>query len=401
MNVAFLTGVKIDSLKQRGIYQDLLRKFTEEGHKVTIITPSERREGEKTEMVDFGDYRILKVRTLNLQKANLIEKGLATVAVEYQFVNAIKKYLTDQRFDLVLYTTPPITFVKAIKYLKKRDQALTYLLLKDIFPQNAVDMKMFSEKSFIYRFFRNKEKELYQISDAIGCMSKANVEYILKHNPEINAEKVENNPNSITPHQFEFNQDKIAELKEKYSIPEGKTVFAYGGNLGRPQGIDFLLETIIKSENLNVFFLIIGIGTEFNRMENWFRKHKPTNAALLKNLPKDDFDEILQACDVGLIFLDKKFTIPNFPSRLLSYLEMKLPVIAATDSNSDVGDVVENAGCGVKVIAGDIDTMIKTVEKYSDKVFLQTMKERCWKLLKDEYTVDYSYEIISNRLKHR
>ena len=50
-------------------------------------------------------------------------------------------------------------------------------------------------KSILYHYFRKKEKKLYQISDYIGCMSKANVEYILKHNPEIKQERVEVCPN--------------------------------------------------------------------------------------------------------------------------------------------------------------------------------------------------------------
>ena len=56
---------------------------------------------------------------------------------------------------------------------------------------------MFSKRSLIYRLFRKKEKDLYQISDFIGCMSPANVDYVLTHNPEIKADRVEICPNSI------------------------------------------------------------------------------------------------------------------------------------------------------------------------------------------------------------
>ena len=100
-------------------------------------------------------------------------------------VNDFFNYFADIKFDLILYSTPPITFYKAIEYVKKRDGAKTYLLLKDIFPQNAVDLGMMSKtglKGLIYKYFRKKEKKLYAISDKIGCMSQANVDYVLKHN---------------------------------------------------------------------------------------------------------------------------------------------------------------------------------------------------------------------------
>ena len=50
---------------------------------------------------------------------------------------------------------------------------------------------------------------------------------------------------------------------------------------------------------------------------------------------------LANSCDVGLIFLDKRFTIPNFPSRLLSYMQASMPVLAATDVNTDIGKVIE------------------------------------------------------------
>ncbi len=114
-------------------------------------------------------------------------------------------------------------------------------------------------------------------------------------------------------------------------------MFIYGGNLGRPQGVGFLLETIRLTKRSDVYFLIVGSGTELKKIKEWFKENKPKNATLISILPKIDYDKLLAACDVGLIFLNKNFTIPNYPSRLLSYLEMKMPVIAATDPNTDIG----------------------------------------------------------------
>ena len=52
-------------------------------------------------------------------------------------------------------------------------------------------------KGLLYMFFRAKEKKLYALSDYIGCMSPANVEYVLRQNPEISADRVEVAPNSL------------------------------------------------------------------------------------------------------------------------------------------------------------------------------------------------------------
>jgi len=388
--------VKINSFRDRGIYNDLLRKFYKEGHEVFAICPTERREKKKTNLKKEKEGTILNVRTFNLQKTNVIEKGIGTLAIEYQFLSAIKKNLADIKFDLIIYSTPPITFSRVIDFIKKRDDAYSYLLLKDIFPQNAVDMKLIKKDGMLHNFFLKKEKKLYDLSDTIGCMSKANVDYVLKHNPIISAKKVEINPNTIEPIiVVEDNSEKIT-VKNKYNLPLDKKLFVYGGNLGKPQGIDFLLETIESNSNPKVFFLIVGSGTEYKKIREWFNINKPQNALLLNGLPKTDYDLLLNACDVGLIFLHKDFTIPNFPSRMLSYLEMKKPIIAATDPNTDIGAIIEKNNCGFSIISGDISAMNKAIEKMVDGNNFVNMKENAWNLLQNEFTVDKSYcQIIS------
>ena len=197
MNILFLTmSTGFTDIETSGIYTDLMRKFRNEGHDVYIIYPNERRTGKHTELNVTGKIHCLGVRTLNVTKTNIIEKGIGQLLLERLFKSALKKYFGSVRFDIILYSTPPITFNKVIKYAKaiSGDRSLTYLLLKDIFPQNAVDLGMMRTtglRGVLYKVFRNKEKELYSISDWIGCMSPANVRYIIEHNPEIDSTKVE------------------------------------------------------------------------------------------------------------------------------------------------------------------------------------------------------------------
>ena len=398
MNILFLTLVEINSVEERGIYQDLLRKFRNEGHDVTIVTPVERRRKISTNYSLKDKVSILQVKTLNIQKTNIVEKGLGTLALEFQYLSAIKKYCSHKKFDLVLYSTPPITLGKVIEYIKKRDHAKSYLLLKDIFPQNAVDMKMLKKDGFLHKQFVKKEKKLYRISDTIGCMSQANVDFILKHNPEINEAKVEVNPNTIEPVIYHYSDSQKKSIREKYNIPTDKKVLVYGGNLGRPQGLDFLLETVNETKSDDIFFLIVGQGTEFPRIQQWFAEKLPKNAKLLQRLPKEDYDRLLAACDVGLIFLDKDFSIPNFPSRLLSYLEMNMPVIAATDPNTDIGDIIEDARCGYKVLAGDQDEMQVKLKKLLTQDNLPELGNNAWNLLQKKYLVDQSFNLIVEKI---
>lgn len=397
-NILFLTLSNVSNIDESGIYQDLLREFSRKGHTVFVVSPTERRNQEKTHLIKKDNANILRVKTGNIQKTNLIEKGIATILLEKQYVSAIKKYFSDVKFDLVLYSTPPITLVGAVWYVKKRDDAITYLLLKDIFPQNAVDIGMMSKrgiKGLLYKYFRRKEKKLYSLSDRIGCMSEANVEYVLNNNPGISPEKVEVCPNSIEIRDVSISQQERIVIRQRYGIPQDKKVFVYGGNLGKPQGIPFLIECLESQKNSkDSFFLIVGDGTEYPKLKKYFDENNIENSLLLKRLPKEDYDNMIAACDVGLIFLDHRFTIPNFPSRLLSYMQAKLPVLACTDPNTDIGEVIVNGGFGWWCESNNAKAFSDIISKISDTQ-IKKCGERAFEYLEEHYTSEISYKIIT------
>lgn len=389
----------IEKFYTRGIYTDLMRKFAFEGHNVYIVYPRERRCGLSTEIRVQDKIHLLGVKTLNVTKTNVIEKGLGQISIEYLYKIAIKRYLKGVSFDLILYSTPPITFPKVIEYVKRKNPcAITYLLLKDIFPQNAVDLGMLSKtgvKGILYKFFRAKEKKLYALSDYIGCMSPANVNYVLEHNPEIPVQNVEVAPNSLALNEVKL-EDKNVLIK--YNLPIDKPIFIYGGNLGEPQGIPFLIKCLEANANReDCHFLVVGTGTYYQKLANWYRVSKPKAVTVMNGLPKKEYDLLVRACHVGLIFLDYRFTIPNFPSRLLSYLENKMPIISCTDPNCDTGYIAENNGFGIYVPSNDVTLFTQAVNKMIVNN-IRSMGEKGYLFMKDNYLIENTYNQIIKHL---
>lgn len=401
MNILFLTLGNMEDINQRGIYTDLVRELGDRGLNVYIASPREKRKNLPTELIKYENINILKVRIGNITKTkSLIEKGISTIRIEGQYLKAIKKYFNNIKFNMVIYSTPPITFNKIIKYFKKRDNVKSYLILKDIFPQNAVDMEIMKKGSLIWKYFRRKEINLYKNSDVIGCMSKGNLDYILNHNKFIEKDKIEIFPNSINPIKRMENREKDVKVLEKYNIPKEKTLFIYGGNLGKPQAIDFLTEIGDNFHKVSdSYLLIVGSGTEYRKIENYIEKNQNKNISLFKELAKEEYDELINSVDIGLIFLNRRFTIPNFPSRLTSYMENSLPILAATDINTDLREVLEESKSGFWCRTGDLDSFIDYAKRLSENMKLRNQMGLNGRMyLEENYDIRNTVDILLNHL---
>ena len=400
MNILFLSiSSAVSDINNRGIYPDLIRLFAANNHGVYIVCPSERRFNKKTKYTTNDNVKTLEVKTLNITKSNFIEKGIATFLIEYQYNRAINKYFTSIKFDLILYVTPPISFNSLINKLKIKHNCKSYLMLKDIFPQNAVDLGLIKKRSFLYNYFKRKEKSLYSVSDYIGCMSNANLEYISNYN-DLEKTKLEICPNSISiiKRKSDFLKDDIL---NKYNIPKDVPIFLYGGNLGLAQGIEFLIDVLTSNKNRkDSYFLIVGSGNKSHLIQNWIAKNNPSNVKLINQLERKEFDKLEFFCDVGMVFLDSRFTIPNFPSRILSYMECKLPLLIASDKVSDLGPIAKNNEFGVWSISNDVNQFNKNLDFYiNNSEDRKRMGNNAYNFLTKNYDVSYSYDTIMKHFK--
>lgn len=393
MRILYLSQKDIN-INGSGIYSDLINGLRERGHEVVLCCADSSYE--KTQLVQ-SPLKKVEIKVANQFGVNIIKKGLIILSLEKIITKAIKKYLSDEKFDLVLYATPPITLANVVKYCKKKYGCRSYLMLKDIFPQNAVDLNMMSTgglTGILYKLFRSKEIKLYKYSDAIGCMSKANIEYLKKHNPYLGDDKkIELFPNAVDIRGLSPEKNNDRSILQKYGIADNKTVFIYGGNLGKPQGLDFFAEALKSCSDIeDAFFVIIGNGGEKEKLFKAVGDLK--NVMTMDALPKDDYEKFCSQCDVGMVMLDKRFTIPNYPSRTLSYLSGSMPIMACTDKNTDINELVENqAKCGKWCYSGDVEGFRQTVLWFlSHKGELKEMGQNGFRYLIDNFNIQDNIE---------
>ena len=388
MNILYLSAVPFKIDENPSIYTDLIQELDNFGDQITVASIDSSLKPFQIKRTVEKNIDLIYIGSFQLYNVNILKKGLAIITLPFFMKRAIKK-LDISKFDLILYETPPITWAGIVNQIKKKNKIKSFLMLKDIFPQNAIDIGLMKKDSLIFNYFKRKEELLYEVSDYIGCMSKGNIEYIIKNNSKIPKEKL-----------YYFPNTKKDTGSRNIDFPKEKLQFVYGGNMGLPQGVLNIAPAISYFKNdREIEFIFIGKGTEWNKINEYFKEQK--NVQVLESLPREEYEKLLSSCDAGFIFLDSRFTIPNYPSRTLAYLEKGIPIIAATDKNTDIKDLILDNGVGLWSCSDDINSLIENIRIMKEnreirRKFSKNARELFLKEFQVEKSVDLLHKYINN-----
>ena len=410
MNILFITIENYKSVSERSIYLDLVNKFIEKGHYVTTLSACESRDRNSVttkKRIQFNGGEIIKVNIPNITKmSNYILKGINLFLSIPLFDIAAKKAMKEKQYDLVIYGSPPISIYKAVSSVKKKQTTMSILMLKDIWPYDCLFgdvLTTYGWKKIAFNILVAMAKKLYEVSDVIGCMSPANIRFLIENEPSIKTGKIIEFPNTVCPFKISLETDDKYEIRKKYGIPCDKTIFVYGGNLGISQGIDFAINSVKYVEDIEqAYFVFVGGGTERKKLKSLFESNELSNFLLLPPMEKDEYETFVYACDVGLIYLNHDCLAPNYPSRLLTYMQASLPVLCATDTYTDVGKIaVDNQyGLWCESIDDCLDDFYRNVDTMCNKDERIMMGRNSYHYFMTHYTTDCSYRIVSELLEH-
>ncbi|NAY91221.1 glycosyltransferase [Muricauda sp. JGD-17] len=377
--------------KRRFLYSNLMLEFSKMGHDVFVIAADD--EGKQSKIYHESGLKILRVPSLKLFGTGNLIKGFSNLLLPYLYKRALRRHKIPLDFDVIIMPTPPITLIDVAFWLKKKSKGKLYLILRDIFPQNAVDLKMMKPNGFIHSFFRKKEIKLYKACDSIGCMSPANVEYVKKHNPYLDPSKLHLLPNWADPQ--EIVEVDVEATRQKYGL-QNKFIAIFGGNMGLPQKLENIIELAKNCQEIkNLVFFLVGKGTEQKRIAKMVSDLNLNNVIMKDLLPKKEYNDIVLLSDIGLISLSEDFTIPNYPSKVLSYYQFKKPVLASVDLNTDFGRMQEEIGCGLWSEAGDTASLKKNLLKlYNDKKLRDRLGQNGYDYMVNNLTPAHAFDIV-------
>jgi len=350
--------------------RDLAQQFAALGHRPVVIVPSSMPD--RPWMVERLDgIEVLRVAAPPTRSPSFVRRALAEMWLPFAMYRNIRKSpLRREKWDILAWYSPPIFFGPLIWKLRRNSGARTYLILRDIFPEWAVDLGLV-RKGPVYLVFKAIAAFQYAVSDVIGVQTPSNLGYLSGWATPRRRIEVLSNWLAVTP-------DTGCSIAVGKTALAGRKIFVYIGNMGVAQGMDIFIELIQSlRDREDIGFLFVGRGSEFPKLEAEKASRELNNALFFDEIDSLEIPGLLAQCHVGLVALHPDHKTHNIPGKFVSYVHYGLPVLARVNRGTDLERLIEHEEVGRVYAGNSVGELQRLAEELADNEALRrSMSER-------------------------
>lgn len=348
------------------LIHDLGVELQRRGNEVIVLTPSEQASNTLTTSLE-DNLLIARVRTGRIKGAHRVSRALEEVQLSGKLWWGAKRFLTQNRCDLILFYSPSIFFGPLVRRLKALWNCPAYLILRDIFPEWAVDAELL-RKGLVHQIFRWLETYQYETADLIGVQCPANLDYFAREYPGRQFSL------KVLYNWALLNVTDLPQTNYRTRLGLGNDfVFLYGGNIGVAQDMDNLVRLAAQmASRPDIHFVLIGGGSETERLKGAIAELSLRNIHILPAVSQSEYLSLVSEFDAGLLSLDARIRTHNIPSKLLSYLYWGLPVLASVNRGNDLFDMINGNRAGFCCSNGDHEGLVAAASKLVDQPELRS-----------------------------
>ncbi|WP_224084490.1 glycosyltransferase family 4 protein [Arthrobacter sp. StoSoilB19] len=152
------------------------------------------------------------------------------------------------------------------------------------------------------------------------------------------------------------------DIRARLGWREDQIVVLHAGNMGKKQGLENVVDAarVAESDGSNVRFVLMGDGNQRERLQAL--ACGVSTITFEDSLPNEEFQSALAAADVLLVNELPGLKDMAVPSKLTSYFNAGVPVVAATDRGSVTAYEIESSGAGIRVDPGVPRAIVTAVE---------------------------------------
>jgi glycosyltransferase involved in cell wall biosynthesis len=374
--------------------RDLSREFIRQGHDLTVLLPCAEM-SEPWQLEDMDGVRVLRLKAPRTKDIDYVRRTLGEFLMPFAMRRNLRSSpLATERWDGVVWYAPSIFHAPLANSLKKASACKGYLIVRDIFPEWAVDMGLMG-RGLPYRVFDAVARYQYSVADVIGVQTPGNRTYFdaWQRSPGRKLEVLQNwlDRPADMPCSIRVNQTSLA----------GRKVFVYAGNMGVAQGMDILLDLAEQlHDRADVGFLFVGRGSDAQRLKRAAHARKLTNVEFFDEIHPDEIPDLYSQCSVGIVALDPRHKSHNIPGKFLTYMQSGLPVLANINAGNDLAALIRNEQVGQVCESNQIDELTSWAQALLRQVDSdELLPQRCRELFVREFSAEQAVRQIVTALR--
>lgn len=373
--------------------RDLSREFARQGHELTVLLPSAQQE-DPWRVEEADGVRVIRLRGPRTKDIGYVRRVIG----EFSMPFAMRRHLraspcAEERWDGVVWYSPSIFHGPLVKSLKRSSRCKGYLVIRDIFPEWAVDMGLM-RRGLPYLFLAAVARYQYSIADVIGVQTEGNRSYFEKwvRKPGRRLEVLQN--------WLDAPKRACCSIRLDETTLAGRKILVYAGNMGVAQGMDILLELAEKlSAREDVGFLFVGRGSDATRLKRSAQARGLQNVLFFDEIHPDEIPDLYASCRIGIVALDPRHKSHNIPGKFLTYMQSGLPVLATINAGNDLAGVIRTEKVGQVCESNDTCELVELAEALLEQINMdESLPQRCSSLFDREYSVRRAVQQIVSAL---
>lgn len=353
--------------------------LSEAGHEVDIFTsrPSYGRNFAKAPRRDhLGKLAVRRVWVLSEANRNPIARIVNVVI----YCVALFFHTLRARADVVTAGTfPPVFAAWAASLAARITRAKFIYHVQDIHPEVSVYSGGLLGRRLPTRILTALDNQTLRRADTIVTLSEDMAETLRARMVGPLPITVINNPAIKT------DSEAIAPPPELVK-PGGKIRVIFAGNLGRYQNLSLMAEGIAQCFDAHpeLELLFLGDGVALEELKRRWLDHPQVRFAPF--LPFAEAKEVIAGADIGLVSLNRNMYRVAYPSKISTYLDLGLRILALVEPESQMAQDLERSGTGAVPRADNpeaIGAALKALLAAQPNTISTPSCERTWAALID------------------
>lgn len=376
--------------------RDLSLEFVRQGHAVTVLLPSKDLQVTCLSE-DFNGVEVLWLKVPEIEGRGYARRALYELFMPFAMLRQFRKSrLASVNWDGVVWYSPSIFHGPLASFLKRRGGCKGYLIVRDIFPEWAVDLGLIG-RGLPYLFFSAFARYQYSVADIIGVQTEGNLGYFSRWQLQ-SRRTLEVLPNwlgTLPKVKCSIRVNETALAKRK--------VFVYAGNMGVAQGMDIILDLAEKLlYRTDVGFLFVGRGSEASRLKLAVRERQLDNVLIFDEINPDEIPDLYKQCSAGIVALDPRHRTHNIPGKFLTYMSCGLPVLANVNIGNDLAQMIRDEQVGQVCENNKLSELVELTNKLLNQINSQAddLEGRCKMLFERKFSVHKIVKQITAALFH-